>query len=67
MFLLVAKGRSGLFRKAMDLNIYSIIRMGSSNLIISHLHFEDDSLFLAEATIDNLWLIKAILQGFELV
>ncbi|MCI81328.1 LINE-1 reverse transcriptase like, partial [Trifolium medium] len=33
---------------------------------VTHLQYADDTLFLGEATVANLWTIKSILRGFEL-
>jgi len=38
----------------------------SSGLTISHLQYVDDSLFIGEATMANLWALKTILRCFEL-
>ncbi|GAU38905.1 hypothetical protein TSUD_119710 [Trifolium subterraneum] len=34
--------------------------------IISHLQYADDTLCIGEASVENLWSMKAILRGFEL-
>lgn len=34
--------------------------------MVSYLQYVDDTIILADASIDNLWSIKAILRGFEL-
>jgi hypothetical protein len=36
-------------------------------MIVSHLQYADDTLCIGEASIDNLWSLKSILRGFELV
>lgn len=41
-------------------------RVGSSNLVVSHLQYVDDTIILADASIKNIWSIKDILRGFEL-
>jgi hypothetical protein len=33
---------------------------------ISHLQYADDTLCIGEASVENLWTMKAILRGFEL-
>lgn len=66
LFLLVAKGPSGLISIAVELHLLSGIRVGSSDLIIYHLQYADNTIILVDATIDNLWTIKAFLRGFEL-
>lgn len=35
-------------------------------LVVSHFQYEEDTIILANDTIDNIWTIKTILRGFEL-
>lgn len=44
LFLLLAKGLSGLFKRAIELNLFSGFKVGSYNLEISHLQYVDDTL-----------------------
>jgi hypothetical protein len=66
LFLLVAEGLGGLMKKAVDLNRFRGFRVGNGEVIISHLQYADDTLCVGEASIENLWTLKAILRGFEL-
>ncbi|XP_050920100.1 uncharacterized protein LOC127137710 [Lathyrus oleraceus] len=66
LFLLVVEGLSGLISREVDLNLFSGVRVGSFDLVVSHLQYVDDTAILADDSIDNLWIIKAILCGFEL-
>lgn len=66
LFLLVAKGPSGLISRVVELHLLSGVRVGSSDLIIYHLQYANDTIILADATIDDLWTIKDFLRGFEL-
>ena len=34
--------------------------------MVSHLQYADDILCIGEPTIENLWLLKAVLRGFEM-
>jgi hypothetical protein len=67
LFLMVAEGLGGLMKKAAASNLFRGFRVGSNGLSISHLQYADDTLCLGEATIGNLWALKAILRGFEMV
>jgi hypothetical protein len=67
LFLLVAEGLGGLMKKAVDLNRFSGFQVGRGGAIISHLQYADDTLCIGEATTENLWALKAILRGFEMV
>jgi hypothetical protein len=67
LFLLVAEGLGGLMKKAVDLNRFKGFAVGSNGVNVSHLQYADDTLCIGEASIDNLWTLKAILRAFELV
>jgi hypothetical protein len=66
LFLLVAEGFAGLMRSAVEKNHFKGFKVGSGGLQISHLQYADDTLCIGEATVDNIWTLKAILRGFEL-
>jgi hypothetical protein len=53
-------------RKAVDLGVFRGFSVGSSPVVISHLQYADDTLCIGEASVDNLWVLKAILRGFEM-
>jgi hypothetical protein len=67
LFLLVAEGLGGVMKRAVDLNSFRGFRVGNSDVVISHLQYADDTICVGEASINNLWSLKAILRGFELV
>jgi hypothetical protein len=66
LFLLVVEGLSAAVRTAEERNLFTGFKVGSTGMSVSHLQYADDTLFLGEATVANLWSIKAILRGFEL-
>ncbi|MCH83420.1 LINE-1 reverse transcriptase like, partial [Trifolium medium] len=66
LFLLVAKGFGGVMRRAGELNLFKGFKIQNDGPIISHLQYADDTLCIGEASVDNLWTLKAILRGFEL-
>jgi len=37
------------------------------DVVISHLQYADDALFIGEACVENLWCMKAILRWFHLI
>jgi hypothetical protein len=67
LFLLVAEGLGGLMRKAVELNRFKGFRVGRRGAVISHLQYADETICIGEATVENLWTLKAILRGFEMV
>ncbi|GAU51627.1 hypothetical protein TSUD_140380 [Trifolium subterraneum] len=66
LFLLVVEGFSSLMRKAVKLNLFKGFSIGRNPVVISHLQYADDTLCIGEASVNNLWTLKAILRGFEL-
>jgi hypothetical protein len=66
LFLLVVEGFSGVMRKAVEDNTFKGFSMGRSPVTISHLQYADDTLCIGEASVDNLWTLKAILHGFAM-
>jgi hypothetical protein len=67
LFLLVAEGLGGLMKKAVEQNRFRGFEVGRNGVKVSHLQFVDDTLCLGEASLENLWSLKAILRAFELV
>jgi hypothetical protein len=67
LFLLVVEGLGGLMKKAVEVSSFTGFRIGSSGVSISHLQYADDTLCIGEPTVANLWTLKAILRGFEMV
>ncbi|GAU42409.1 hypothetical protein TSUD_324640 [Trifolium subterraneum] len=66
LFLLVAEGLGGLMRRAVEVNRFKPMLVGREGVPISILQYVDDTLFIGEATVENLWTLKAILRGFEM-
>ncbi|KAK2354801.1 hypothetical protein QL285_092274 [Trifolium repens] len=65
LFLLVAEGLGATMRQAVNLNRFIPFTVGSVNLPVSLLQYADDTVFIGEAKVENLWTMKAILRGFE--
>jgi hypothetical protein len=66
LFLMVADGLGALMRMAVDKGQFKPFLVGRSGLPVSILQYADDTLCIGEASVDNLWALKAILRGFEL-
>jgi hypothetical protein len=64
--LLVVEGFSGVMKKAVEVGVFKGFRVGNDPVVISHLQYADDTLCIGEASVENLWAIKAILRGFEM-
>ncbi|GAU38174.1 hypothetical protein TSUD_264000 [Trifolium subterraneum] len=67
LFILVAEGLGALMNKAVELGFYKGIQLRSCGVNISHLQYADDTLFVGEVCVENLWTTKAILRWFELI
>lgn len=48
-----------------EFGVYSGVRVGTSDLAVTHLQYEDDTLLLEDPTIEKLWNIKVIQRGLE--
>jgi hypothetical protein len=66
LFLLVVEGFSGVMRKAVELGRFKGCAVGKTPVVISHLQYADDTICIREASVENLWPLKAILRGFEM-
>jgi hypothetical protein len=66
LFLLVVEGFSGVMRNAVNKNLFKGFSFSRAPVVISHLQYADDTLCIGEASVSNLWTLKAILRGFEL-
>jgi hypothetical protein len=64
LFLLVAEGLGAIMRQAVSLNRFSPFMVGRGDMPVSHLQYADDTVFIGEAKVENLWTMKAILRGF---
>jgi len=66
LFLMVAEGFGRLMRNAVRLNLFEGFRFRREGMVISHLQYADDTICFGKATVDNLWTLKALLQGFQM-
>jgi hypothetical protein len=66
LFLLVAEGLSAPSQRAVTLGFFKGFQV-SAEVSVSLLQYADDTLFIGEACVENLWSMKAILRWFELV
>jgi hypothetical protein len=66
LFLIVVEGFSGIMRNAVNMGLFKGVSVGNTPVDISHLQYADDTLCFGEASVDNLWTLKAILRGYEM-
>jgi hypothetical protein len=67
LFLLVPEGLGGLMRQAVGCSRFQPFLVGGDRMAVSLLQYADDTLCIGEATVENLWTLKAVLRGFEMV
>ncbi|GKV44307.1 hypothetical protein SLEP1_g51499 [Rubroshorea leprosula] len=67
LFLIVAEGLNGMVTAASEKQLYKGVKVGTDDIMVSHLQFADDTIFFGEATDENIWAIKCIVRSFELV
>lgn len=66
LFLLVAEGLSRMMSRVVELGLFSGFSFQQTKTI-SLLQYADDTIMVGKATYQNLWALKAVLRGFELV
>ncbi|GAU32090.1 hypothetical protein TSUD_152950 [Trifolium subterraneum] len=66
LFLLVAEGLSALSQRAVSLGFFKGFHV-TTEVSVSLLQYADDTLFIGEVCVENLWAMKAILRWFELM
>lgn len=66
LFLLVVEGLSASIRMVEDLRGYVGFQVGSSGLLVSHLMYVNDTPFIGEASMANLWALKTFMCLFGL-
>lgn len=52
------EGTNGLVSIAISLSLFSSFRVGTSNLVVYHIQYTNDTLLLASPNVENLWNIK---------
>jgi hypothetical protein len=66
LFLIVAEGLGALMRTAVERGRFQPFLVGREGLPVSILQYADDTLCIGEASVENLWTLKAVLRGFEM-
>ncbi|XP_058783674.1 uncharacterized protein LOC131658394 [Vicia villosa] len=66
LFVIIIEGLTNLMEKASSLEEYRGFYYGDNN-VVDILHFADDTIILSDGKENNLWGLKSILRGFELM
>ncbi|KAL8521044.1 hypothetical protein ACS0TY_011549 [Phlomoides rotata] len=53
--------------RATERGFFRAVEIGNERILVSHLQFADDTIFLGDATIENARTIKRILRNLELL
>lgn len=56
-----------LMKEVISKGYFKGFKVGKSDVIISHLQYADDALFIGETSVGNLWCMKANLRWFHLI
>ncbi|GKA74736.1 putative RNA-directed DNA polymerase, eukaryota, reverse transcriptase zinc-binding domain protein [Tanacetum coccineum] len=67
LFILVMEALHATIRKTMDLGLFKGVSVGHANLIVSHLMYADDVIFLGEWSESNVRNLLCMLRCFYLV
>ncbi|XP_024630578.1 uncharacterized protein [Medicago truncatula] len=49
--------------RVVHLNLFERFRIGGNGLVVSHLQYADDTLCVGKASVENFWMMKALLRG----
>ncbi|GAU23824.1 hypothetical protein TSUD_27340 [Trifolium subterraneum] len=66
LFLIVAEGLTRMIRRAVEIGKFHGYKVNQS-LHVQILQFADDTILMGDDSWENLWTIKTVLRGFELV
>jgi len=66
LFLIMAKGLSGLVNQAARKELFSGLKVDAKNVEVKILQFADDTLIMCESNIQNTRVVKALLRLFEI-
>jgi hypothetical protein len=66
LFLIVAEGLAGMMKRAVDIGKFKGYNI-DQNIQFQILQFANDTILMGEGSWENLWTIKSLLRGFELV
>ncbi|XP_058751955.1 uncharacterized mitochondrial protein AtMg01250-like [Vicia villosa] len=66
LFVLAMEGLTALTKKSVSVGDFKPFKYGVDDFV-DILQFADDTIILGEPTYDNLWSLKVLLRGFEMV
>ncbi|KAI5403658.1 hypothetical protein KIW84_050997 [Lathyrus oleraceus] len=66
LFVMAMEGLIGLMNKVVDIRKYSSFHL-NEEVSVDILQFDDDAIIIEDGGLENLWGLKAILRGFQMV
>lgn len=66
LFILVMEGLTRSLKKAVHLRLFNGFKV-NEEVTYNIVQFVDDTLFIGDIIWDNIWCIKALLRGFEMI
>lgn len=65
LYLIVAEGQRRMKFRAVTSGFFVLVKVGNSDIVVSHLQYADDSIFFDEAKAENIVAVKCVLRCFE--
>ncbi|GKA05534.1 reverse transcriptase domain, reverse transcriptase zinc-binding domain protein [Tanacetum coccineum] len=65
LFILAAEGLNAIIKEAVDKGVFRGVKIGINNVVVSHLQYADDTIFLREWKKENAKALMCILKCFE--
>ncbi|GJZ84481.1 kinase-like domain, beta-lactamase/transpeptidase-like protein [Tanacetum coccineum] len=65
LFILAAEGLNAIIKEAVDKGVFRGVKIGRNNVVVSHLQYADDTIFLGEWNKENAKALMCILKCFE--
>ncbi len=66
LFLIVAEALNVMMLEAVENNLFTGVKVGDGNLVVSHLQYADDAIFIADWKKDNIVNLLRLLRCYEL-
>lgn len=65
LFIIAVEGLNWLFKRALNQGSFNGVKMGNEGLTLSHLQFADDTLVFCKASLEEVQVVKKLLEDFE--
>ncbi|GKB85037.1 kinase-like domain, beta-lactamase/transpeptidase-like protein, partial [Tanacetum coccineum] len=65
LFILAEEGLNAIIKEAVHKGIFQGVKIGTNNVVVSHLQYADDTIFFGEWNKENAKVLMCILKCFE--